>query len=345
MSGKFTFTKATKVQAKARLAVFGPSGAGKTFSSLRVASGIVSVAGGTIGVIDTEYGAASKYSDRFSFETLQLRDPTIEDYIAALGAAAEAGFSVIVIDSLSHGWQALLEEVDRLASTRYRGNSHAAWAEGTPKQKALVRAINACPAHLIATMRSNTAWEIADDGRGRTKPTRVGLKPEQGKGIEYEFDLLMEMSIHHDCEIIKDRSGRFQDRTIKKPGEDFGKELAEWLSDGVAPPEDHRALAAAELERWSGVPRSERDDFRAAFRLVCEAHGIDAEDPDYKRVREVIRAAEAEGLTFAAVTVQDKPKAEPATEPAPKAKPSGKAKAAPVLIPDADAADDIDTPF
>ena len=46
------FTKATKEQAKLRLAIFGPSGSGKTYSALRIATGM----GGKIAFIDTERG-------------------------------------------------------------------------------------------------------------------------------------------------------------------------------------------------------------------------------------------------------------------------------------------------
>jgi hypothetical protein len=66
---------------------------------------------------------------------------------------------------------------------------------------------------------------------------RVGLTPEQGKGIEYEFDLLLEMSTEHVATVIKDRTGKFQDVIITKPSEEFGQQLAAWLSEGqdVAP--------------------------------------------------------------------------------------------------------------
>ena len=34
---------------------------------------------------------------------------------------------------------------------------------------------------------------------------------------------------------MKDRTGKFQDQTLDKPGEDFGQALAAWLSTGPAP--------------------------------------------------------------------------------------------------------------
>ncbi|SDH82486.1 hypothetical protein SAMN04489735_10711, partial [Aneurinibacillus thermoaerophilus] len=52
------FTKATKTKSRARIALCGPSGAGKTYTSLRLASGL----GEKVAVIDTERGSASKYA-------------------------------------------------------------------------------------------------------------------------------------------------------------------------------------------------------------------------------------------------------------------------------------------
>jgi len=228
MSG---FKKATKAAAKLRAAIFGPSGAGKTYTSLRVAAGLAGD-GGRVAVIDTERGSASKYADRFSFDVLELEDQSIDGYVAAIRDAGTAGYSVLVIDSLSHGWQTLLEEVEKLAKTKYRGNTWSAWSEGTPLQRRLVQAILTYPGHVIATMRSKTEWTTVDNN-GKKTPQRVGLAPEQGKGVEYEFDLLVEISTEHIANVIKDRTGKFQDKLIDKPGEEFGKQLAAWLSEGA----------------------------------------------------------------------------------------------------------------
>lgn len=229
------FTKATKSQAKLRAALFGPSGSGKTFSALRMATGLAEP-GGRIALIDTERRSASKYADRFRFDVCDLQERNIEDYTAAMESAGQAGYGVLVIDSLTHAWQELLNEIQRISnSPRYKQNTWAAWSEGTPKQRALVEALLAYPGHVIATIRSKTEWSIQKDEKsGRTSPVRVGLAPEQGKGIEYEFDLLMELSTDHIANIIKDRTGRFQDKVIACPDEDFGRELSMWLSEGKA---------------------------------------------------------------------------------------------------------------
>ncbi len=234
------FKKATKALSTILCVIFGPSGAGKSFTMLRIAMGI----GGKIAAIDTEHGSLSKYADRFSFDVLELRDDqSIEAYIEAIAEAAKAGYEILIIDSLSHAWQELLEEVDRLAKMKYRGNSFAAWSEGTPKQRRLIKAILSFPGHILATIRSKTEWGVEESGNGKKTPTRVGLAPEQGKGIEYEFDLLLEISQDHICRVIKDRTGKFQDKLIDKPGEDFGRQLIAWLSEGAPPPEPNYDLA------------------------------------------------------------------------------------------------------
>lgn len=224
------FKKATKAQAKLRAAIFGPSGAGKTFSGLRIAEGMAG--DGRIGVIDSERMTASKYSDRFDFDVLELDDTSVNGYIEAIQMAADEGFAVLIIDSLSHAWQQLLDEIDKLAKAKYRGNTWSAWSEGTPLQRKLIDAILRFPGHIIATMRSKTEWQTTNEN-GKSRPVRVGLAPEQGKGVEYEFDLLIEISTEHIANVIKDRTGKFQDKLIDKPGEDFGRELAKWLDDGV----------------------------------------------------------------------------------------------------------------
>lgn len=242
----FQIRKATKTQTKLRAALFGPSGAGKTYTCLRIAKGLAGDTG-KIGVIDTERGSSEKYSDRFAFDVIQLgrNDAGIDSFCEAMAAFGKAGYGVLILDSLSHSWQQLVEEVDKIANAKYKGNTWSAWSEGTPKQRKLVDAILTYPGHVLATMRSKTEWTTEQDSRGRNQPKRVGLAPEQGKGVEYEFDLLVELTTEHMATVIKDRTGKFQDKIIEKPGEDFGAELLAWLNDGVPAPIDWQARARA----------------------------------------------------------------------------------------------------
>ena len=235
------FQKASKEQAKLRLAVFGPSGSGKTFTSLRLAAGL----GGNVAVIDTERGSASKYADRFTFDVLELHgnQRNIAIYCEAIAAAQANGYNVLIIDSLTHAWHELLAEVDRIARAKYRH---------------LVDAILGFDGHVIATMRTKTEWTTTTD-KGKTRPVRVGLAPEQGKGIEYEFDILMELTPEHDANIIKDRTGKYQDKSIAMPGEELGQELAAWLKEGMAP-RKRKKQAPAKTEKPQPAPKQSGND-------------------------------------------------------------------------------------
>jgi len=99
----------------------------------------------------------------------------------------------------------------------------------------LVNAILTFDGHVIAAMRTKTEWTTEKSSNGKSAPVRVGLAPEQGKGIEYEFDMLMEINPDHIAHVIKDRTGKYQDKLIEKPSEQLGQELMAWLSEGVAP--------------------------------------------------------------------------------------------------------------
>src|SRR5438105_1319497 len=124
------FVKATKVDAKLRMALIGPAGSGKTFTALSVAAGL----GGRVAVLDSEHGSASKYADLFEFDVIEPETFSPQVYIDAVLEAERAGYGVIVLDSLSHAWAGkggALEMVDA-ASRRAKGNKFIAWGEVTP---------------------------------------------------------------------------------------------------------------------------------------------------------------------------------------------------------------------
>lgn len=219
------FKKATKKQAKLRLALFGVSGGGKTYSALRIAKGL----GGKIALIDTEHGSASKYSDRFDFDVCDLEKPTISNILMCMNEAKD--YDVLIIDSLTHAWNELLQDVDKIAKAKFGGNNWSAWSEGNQKQTKLINAILDFPGHVICTMRAETNWTTTVNDRGKVVPVRIGEAPKQGKQIEFEFDMLMQISQDHQAVVLKDRTGKFQDECFLIE-ENFGKQLDEWLQDG-----------------------------------------------------------------------------------------------------------------
>jgi hypothetical protein len=225
--------KAVKTKQRLRLAIDGVSGSGKTYTALAVASGM----GGPIIVIDSEHGSASLYADRFAFDTIELSQFQIEDYIAALEMAASGNegnaYPVAVVDSTSHAWDALVERVERIADQKFGGNTFRGWGEGTPLQKKLVEALLNYPGHVIVTCRSKTEYSVEKNKEGTTTIRKVGTAAVQRQGFEYEFTMTMSMNANHVGMVTKDRTSKFQDQFIEKPGKKLGEDLIKWLAEGV----------------------------------------------------------------------------------------------------------------
>lgn len=225
------FTKAIKTKQWLRLAIDGIAGSGKTYTALATADGMAEALSKLekkkckMALIDSEHGSASLYADRFDFDTLELMEFEIENYIDALKEAEKVGYEIVIIDSTSHAWDALVARVDRIANQKYRGNSFSAWAEGTPLQKKLIEAMLTYRGHIIVTCRSKTEYSVDRDDKGKTTIKKIGTAAVQRQGFEYEFTMAMTMDGNHYGAVTKDRTGKFQDKFIEKPGKEFGKQL------------------------------------------------------------------------------------------------------------------------
>lgn len=230
------FEKAIKHEAKLRLAIAGPAGSGKTYTGLRIAKGLAN--GGKIAVVDTEHGSASKYADLFDFDVMEMLPPFHPDrFVEAIQGAQMAGYSVVVLDSLSHAWNGtggLLELVDKFAAQSNSKNTFMAWKQGTPIYNKLVDRIIQSNIHVIATMRTKQDYVLELDDRGKQKPVKVGLAPVQREGFEYEFDVVMNMDTDNQGVITKTRCPALSGGVFKKPGQDVSDILVEWLSGAPA---------------------------------------------------------------------------------------------------------------
>lgn len=246
------FKRATKEQAKLRLALIGLAGSGKTYSALAVASHLVPQ--GRVALIDTERGSASLYADRFTFDTLDLERHGPENYCEAIEAAEQAGYDVIVIDSLSHAWagrDGALEQVDKIAKREGKSNNFTAWRDVTPKHNRLVDTMLSCKAHVIATMRSKMEYVLEKDDKGKSSVRKVGLAPIQRDGLDYEMSVVGDLNLSHELIISKSRCSAVPvGEIIHEPGEKLARTLREWLSSGAVPVprEPPRAEVAAALD-------------------------------------------------------------------------------------------------
>jgi hypothetical protein len=226
-----TFQRATRTQKKLRMALHGPSGSGKTFTALEIARGL----GEKIALIDTERGSAALYGDKFAFDTVELDYFSVDTYINAINEAAEAGYDVLIIDSLSHAWNGLGGVLDAVNNTK--GNTFSdGWGKvGTPQQNRLMDAILRCPCHVIATLRVKTDYEVERDDRGKVTPKKVGLAPVQRDGVEYEFDIVGSLNLENTLTIEKSRMIDLAGRIIPKPDRTLGGHILAWLNSGELP--------------------------------------------------------------------------------------------------------------
>lgn len=226
--------KAQRKQTMLRLNLSAPSGAGKTYSALLLAKGLVGE-WDKIAVIDTENGSASLYSHLGEFNTIQLEPPfTPERYIQALDIVIQAGIKCVIIDSSTHEWSGpggCLEINDKLAQLKYKGNTWAAWSETTPRHDAFVSKVLHSPLHVITCTRSKMETVM---GEGK-KVHKVGMKDIQRDGWEYE--LTVSLTLDRDTHLAiasKDRTNLFEGKDAFIITEKTGEMIRKWCDTGVA---------------------------------------------------------------------------------------------------------------
>jgi hypothetical protein len=280
------FKKAERKKAKLRLALCGPSGSGKTYSALLIAQGLAP--GGRVALIDTENGSGELYADMTDYDTATLRAPfTPERYIALIRDAEKAGYDVLIIDSLSHAWAGeggILDMHDKATLALKTQNSFTAWREVTPQHNALVEAILGANLHVLVTMRTKTAYDLVDDGNGKKKPIKVGLAPVQRDGMEYEFTVVMDLSVDgHVATATKDRT-RLLDGKHFVPTIGTGESLRTWLDSGKDATEESRQMLESlkvkvdaidnvpHLNNWWRAHGAEIDRLTPADQEILKGH-------------------------------------------------------------------------
>lgn len=244
------FRQAEKRQSKLRMTIDGPAGSGKSYTALRFAHALQAVYGGKIAAIDTERGSLSKYAGEnpdgtpWSFDVVELTQFSPEKYTEAIQAAGKMGYSVLIIDSLSHAWEGVggaLEIKDRQG-----GNQYTAWRAVTPIHNRMIDAILQSSCHVITSMRSRMEYvQETDPATGKTVIRKVGLSPVQRPGMEYEFDLVCDIDWSHIMTVSKSRCSAVQDLKVEKPSASFMAPVIEWLSSGSSLPAVSAAPIAA----------------------------------------------------------------------------------------------------
>lgn len=242
----FNFQKAKREKSKARICLCGASGGGKTLSSLYLAYGITED-WNKIAVIDSERGRALMYANRSDLKTgeflhCELEPPyTVDRYVEAMREAEKivGEDGVVIIDSGSHAWKGnggVLDAKEQIAQQRGK-TDFSAWNDAGKIQNNFIDTIMDLNCHVIVTLRSKSEYVQEKDAEtGKTTVKKLGLAPVQRDDFEYEFMLVFDCDKDtHNATIIKDNTFLDAQGFYGKITPNLGKQLKEWMNDGVEP--------------------------------------------------------------------------------------------------------------
>lgn len=220
--------KSERKRAKIKMALQGSSGSGKSMSALLIAKGLSNDDLSKVAVIDTENGSSDLYAHLGNYNVINMAPPyTPEKYIDAVDICLNAGMDVIILDSISHCWDELIDFHSKLP-----GNSFTNWNRVTPRQKAFVNKILQSPVHFISTMRTKQDY-VLNLKNGKYVPEKVGLKAIQRDGVEYEFTIVFNIDSKHFATASKDRTNLFGDKPEFQITSGVGKQIKDWCESGI----------------------------------------------------------------------------------------------------------------
>jgi nucleoside-triphosphatase THEP1 len=276
-----SFVKAERKKAFIKLAITGISGSGKTYSSLRLARGLVGEHG-RIAFIDTENGSATLYDNLTDFDHCEIKPDAkgkfnYNDFIAKVHEAEQLGYDAVIVDSATHLWQGILD--DKANADLKGGNSFTNWAQSTQNFNAVVQKFLQSRIHLISCIRSKTEYKLELNDKGKNVPKLIGLAPVMRDGIEYEFSIVFDVqkdknkAIDHKASVSKDRTNLFVNEDIFLITEETGRQIADWLASGkdVPPP-----LPSIETEE--AAPYEDRTAERAYLAKLADEGIIDLQE-------------------------------------------------------------------
>ncbi len=271
----------------ARLLLLAPTGAGKTMTSLSIASHLVGD-GGEVVMLDTEqqqgeHTASVTYADQFDFELIPWEGSQgfdIRDLTATVNESAKhmTPSDVLIVDGIQPFWTGVGGILDMVEG------KFGSWSKVRPFQAAMMEALKTHPSHLVLTCRAKLNWAIqeVEDSRGRTKQhiEMQGVGPQFDQNIVYEMNVALQMDQDHSLTVIKSRTTRLADRTYQAEQEGlFADQYAEWLSGGHAlVSKDQRDQLIARFDRIDSADqrRAAKTAFVAEFgdprNMLAEDH-------------------------------------------------------------------------
>ena len=250
----FTFRKAVRENVGLWINLIGGTGGGKTFTAMRLASGIAGDK--PFAVIDTENRRALHYADQFKFDHAELVPPfRPQAYSDAVVAADKAGYPVIVVDSGSHVWAGdggILdwqdEEVTRMAGDDWKKREAvkmAAWIKPKMAHKHMVQKLLQVRAHIILCLRAEEKIEMVkvngkmEIQKKQSLTGKDGWIPICDKNLPFEatcsFLLLASApGIPHPIKLQEQHKALFP---LERPiTEESGRQLSQWAAGGQSNP-------------------------------------------------------------------------------------------------------------
>lgn len=218
------FKPAATLQSRVRMLLTGATGCGKTYTALMIARALAN--GGKVAVIDTESGSAALYKDLYPFDVLNLTQYTPRFYVQAIKLAAQHGYSVCIIDSLTHAWNGKGGVLD-IADGNIRG-----WKDATPEHRSLIDTIASMrnKMHVIGTLRSKMRHDIETGIDGRLTVRKMGLQPIQREDLPYEFDIIGDLDQTHTITFSKSRCSDLDGKQFVNPGSEVATIISSWLT-------------------------------------------------------------------------------------------------------------------
>jgi hypothetical protein len=275
MGRSFQAAAAIRHEVPLLIGLAGASGSGKTFSALRLATGMARVVGGEIYVIDTESNRALHYAEDFRFQHVPFAAPFgALDYLEALTFCRERGAKIIVIDSMSHEHESvggLLDqwenEIIRMGGDDYAKRERvklSAIRKPKADRRKLIQFILQMNCLLIFCFRAKEIVKPGKNRQGKMEIVDYGFTPVAGDDFLYELSA---------CCLLAPRSGGVPQWASDRPGEratmklprqfetvflesraldeEIGEKLARWASG--APAGDPELLARGDAAAAAGM--------------------------------------------------------------------------------------------
>jgi hypothetical protein len=178
-----TFQKPQALKAALKMAVYGPAGSGKTFTALLIAEGLARHSGKRIAFVDTEHGSnfytqpveqRRVHPEAFDIDILHSR--SITEVLAAVRGLDLETHGVLVIDSISHLWDAAIAAYTGKKTKAGTVPLHA-WGAIKRPYKELLHLLLASPVHLLICGRQGIDYG-EDEESGELKSLGSGYAPK-----------------------------------------------------------------------------------------------------------------------------------------------------------------------